>query len=60
MPMEKIISIEEKVVNNINLLEIAKSYCEFNYEKADEIITLSFLLNTILNNQKEIFEKLVD
>jgi hypothetical protein len=52
--MEKIIEIERQLNVNIDLLEIAKAYCEFNNDKSDEISALIPILEIILDNQKNV------
>lgn len=49
--MEK---IENTVLSSIDLLEVAKAYCEYNSHKSDEIMTLVSLIDIIINKQKEI------
>ena len=39
--IEKISHIEEQITLNINLLEIARGYCEYNFDKACEISILN-------------------
>jgi len=54
---ENIIDIETKLAENINLLEVAKGFCEFNYDKSEEVVALSSLLEIVLKNQRYIAEK---
>lgn len=51
--MEKIIEIERQLNTNLDLIEIAKAYCEFNFDKSDELCTLISVLEIILDNQKK-------
>ncbi len=51
--VEKIITLEEKMNLSIDLLEIAKTYCESNYDKSSEFTALWSMLDIILKNQKE-------
>lgn len=46
--------MEEKINLCINLLEIAKTYCDFNYDKTAEVPIIGSLLEIILNIQKEL------
>ena len=46
--------MEEKINLCIDLLEIAKAYCDFNFDKSSEILTVRSLLNVILETEKEI------
>lgn len=52
--MENMKEIEEKVNIGVDLLEIAKSYCEVNYDKARELAALGTLLEIISENQQNI------
>lgn len=52
--MEKIVELERQLNVNIDLLEIAKAYCEFNNDKSDEISALIPILEIILDNQKNV------
>lgn len=52
--LNKIASIEERITQNVNLLEIAKAYCEFNCDKSDEISSLFSILEIILTEQKKL------
>ena len=53
-----ICNIEEKVNITIDLLEVAKSYCEFHYDKANEVSNIFSILEIVLNNQKLIRNEL--
>ena len=50
-------TLESKISDNLDLLEIASGYCEVQ-EYDSKIITLSTILKIIITNQKEILEKL--
>ena len=52
--MEKIINIEEQMNANVDLLQIARDYCEFNIDKSATIGFLISLIEIILENQKNI------
>ena len=51
---EKISHIEKQITTNIDLLEIAKGYCEYNFDKSSEISALGAILSIILEEQKEL------
>ena len=51
---EKISHIEKQIITNIDLLEIAKGYCEYNFDKSSEISALGAILSIILEEQKEL------
>ena len=53
-------SLEDNILVNLNLIKIAKDYCEYNYENSETTTALFFLLDIIQRNQKEIFRKIVD
>ena len=50
--MENISQIEEKININIDLLEIAKDYCEFHNEERKDLCSLMSLIGIVLKNQK--------
>lgn len=52
--MEKFIDVEQKIATNIDLLEIAKDYCEFNNDKASGISCLMSLIEVMLQNQRNL------
>lgn len=56
--MEEFAYLEEQLNINVDLLEIAKDYCEFNYDKSSSLSRLLVLLDIILANQKIIAAKL--
>ena len=51
--MDKLIELEEKLTTNIDLLEISRSYCEFNYDKSNELLVLYSMLDVIIHNQRD-------
>lgn len=50
--------LEEKINLNINLLEIAKKYCEYGYDAVDATVPLISLVDVLLKNQYDIVDKL--
>lgn len=56
--LEKITELEQKITSNVDLLEVAKVYCDFNYDKSDEVSTIGAVLEIALENQKEIAKNL--
>ena len=50
--MENIVNLEERLIQNMDLLEIAKSYCEHNSYKGVEISALYSVIDIILENHK--------
>ena len=54
--IDNIIELESKVVESINLLEVAKGFCEFNYDKSADILALNSVIKIVLDNQNEIGE----
>lgn len=57
---ENCIEMENEILENLSLLEIAKCYCEANFDKSNEFGTLVFLLDIVLKKQRAIFNQLVD
>lgn len=55
---DSILNLEQKITFSINLLEVAKSYCDFHYDKSQEFIALSSVLDVLLKNQRELAGKL--
>lgn len=62
--MEKMLTtitqIEEKITLSIDLLEIAKDYCEFNFDKGQEVVAIGTILKVVLEEQKELADKIDD
>ena len=56
--MENFNDFEEKVNLSIDLLELAKTYCEINGDKSAEISTISTALDIVLRKQKELVREL--
>ncbi len=52
--LEILNSLEEKIISSIDLLEIAKNYCEYNFDKSQEISAMGTLLNIVLNEQRQL------
>ncbi|MBR1776658.1 hypothetical protein IJ750_06280 [bacterium] len=50
--IKKLNKIEEIVISNLNLLEIAKNYCETNLEESDKFMALGTIINIMLDSQK--------
>lgn len=55
--MEK---IEETVLSNLDLLEVAKAYCEFNCDKSNAMVVLLSLLDVIITKQRETVTLLIN
>ena len=47
-------AMEEKINKTLDLLEILKAYCDFNYDKNVEIPTIGTVVEIALENQKEL------
>lgn len=54
---EELSQIEEQITLNIDLLEIAKSYCDYNFDKASEVSSVGAILSVILKEQRALAEK---
>ena len=50
--IEKLLKFEQDFNTATDLLKIAKSYCEHNYDKASEVNSLGTMLEIILDNHK--------
>ena len=48
--------VGEQITSNIDLLEIVKSYCDYNFDKCRELCTISSLVKIILKEQKVLAE----
>ena len=55
--MENFIDFEEQLNKSIDLLEIARDYCEFNNDKDTTICNLISLIDIILQSQKNLMAK---
>lgn len=53
-----IASLEAQLNKGIDLLEMAKTYCEYNCDKSDEISTLFSILELIIKEQKDTVKSL--
>ena len=51
--MEKFIELEQKLDLNMDLLELARSYCELNTDKSREMSALHSVLDIIIDNQED-------
>lgn len=56
--LNKFSKIEEKITLSMDLLEVAKGYCEYNFDKGQEVVALNSILEIILKNQKELSDQL--
>ena len=52
--MEKIIDIEEQMNANVDLLQVARDYCEYNIENSRATSSLIPLLEIMLQKQRSI------
>ena len=46
--------LEEKVTLSLDLLEIAKGYCEHNFDKGQEVVAICSIIDVIAKIQKDI------
>ena len=58
--LEKLGLVEEKIIRTLDLLEIARSYCEHNFDKGEEIVALSSLLGVVIERNKELVDYIDD
>lgn len=55
--IDEITTLVQKVTLGVDLLEVAKCYCEHNYDKSDELPVLVSVLEIILDVQKEVADR---
>lgn len=58
LKIKTIASLEQKLSRSTDLLEIAKTFCEFNCDKSDEISTLFSILELIVEQQRTTINEL--
>lgn len=58
--LETLTSVEEKITLSIDLLEIAKNYCEYNFDKGQEVSAIGGLLKVVLEEQKQLADCIDD
>ena len=46
--------LEEKVSLSLDLLEVAKGYCAYNFDKGQELVALSSVIDILIDVQKDI------
>lgn len=56
--LKNIIELEENVMQSIDLLEVAKGYCEYNFERCSEVSKIGTIINFVLDKQKDLANKL--
>ncbi|DAB00349.1 TPA: hypothetical protein CPT89_08460 [Candidatus Gastranaerophilales bacterium HUM_11] len=56
--LDTLSTIEEKVMLCIDLLEIAKNYCERNFDKGQELSAVGTILQVVLGEQKSLADSL--
>ena len=56
--LKKTMLIEEKITLSLDLLEVAKGYCEKNFDKGKEVVALSSILQVILDVQRDLIDTL--
>ncbi len=52
--LKKTTLIEEKITLSLDLLEVAKGYCEKNFDKGKEVVALSSVIDILIDVQKNI------
>ncbi len=53
-----ILEIEQDIAKSTDLLELAKTYCEFHGDKSDEISTLYSVLDQVVEMQNGLIGKI--
>ena len=56
--IKKVSEIEELVILDLNLLEIANIYCDYNFDKSKECANIGAILKIIINNHNILADKL--
>ena len=56
--LDTLSTIEEKVTLSIDLLEIAKNYCDYNFDKGQELSAVGTILKVVLDEQKSLADSL--
>ena len=56
--LNKFTQIEEKITLSLDLLEIAKGYCEYNFDKGQEVAALRSILEILFETQKNLADKI--
>lgn len=56
--LETLNLLEEKVMLSIDLLEIAKNYCEYNFNKGQAVSAIGTLLKIVLDEQKQLADSI--
>ena len=52
--LNNLIKLEEKITLSLDLLEVAKGYCEYNFDKGQEVVAICSILEVVLEAQKEL------
>ena len=48
---EKLNEFEREINTSIDLLNVAKGYCDLNYDKSSELVAISTVIEILLNKQ---------
>ena len=48
---EKLNEFERDINESIDLLSVAKGYCDLNYDKSSELVAISTVIEILLNKQ---------
>lgn len=48
---EKLNEFEREINTSIDLLSVAKGYCDLNYDKSSELVAISTVIEILLNKQ---------
>ena len=56
--LNKYAKMEEKITLTLDLLEIARCYCEYNFDKGQEVVALHSIIEVLLEAQRDIAEEL--
>ncbi len=56
--LNNLVQLEEKITLSLDLLEVAKGYCEYNFDKGQEVVAICSILEVVLEAQRELADKL--
>ena len=55
--LNKYTKLEEKITLCLDLLEVARGYCEYNFDKGQEVVALHSVIELILETHRDIAEE---
>ncbi len=55
--LNKYTKLEEKITLSMDLLEVARGYCEYNFDKGQEVVALHSVIELLLETHRDIAEE---